>query len=82
MDLVLVFSQGVYILFQHFECGVHVPFGMGQIEQAQKHAKKMLLSRAFDVGAHGWRDLKFVRSQMAKIGRAGLQTTDVSAIAH
>ncbi len=82
MDLVLVFSQGVYILFQHLECGVRVPFGMGQVKQAQKHAKKAFLSRAFDIGTDRWRDLKFVRSQMAKVDRAGLQTTDITAIAH
>ena len=82
MNLILIFSQGVHILFQHLEGGVCVPFGMGQVEQSQKHAEKTLLSGAFDVGTNRWRDLKFIRRQMAKIGRASFQVTNVSAVAH
>ncbi len=52
MNLILIFSQGVHILFQHLEGGVCVSFGMGQVKQSQKHAEKMLLSRASDVGAN------------------------------
>ncbi len=82
MNLVLVFAQSIHILFQHLECGVRVSFSMGQVEKAQEHAKNMLLSRTLDIGAHGGRDLKFIRSQMAKVSGAGLQATDISAIAH
>ncbi len=82
MDLVLVFLQGVHILFQHFESGVCVPLGMGQIEQSQKHTEKTFLSRTLEISANGWRNLEFIGCQMTKMSRAGLQTTNISAIAH